>query len=128
MRTDERQRRKASRVSETAPEYHPAMHVHDAVHFVTMADRGRLVLPADVRERLKIREGDRIAISIEPDGALTLLTHEVALDRLQGMYEHLAKPGRLASDELIAERRREARMEDREFRERMARLRRKTGR
>jgi len=124
MRVGQRRRRKASRVSETAPEFDAATHSHDAVLFVTIADRGRLVLPAEVRERLKIREGDRLAVSIEADGALTLLTQEVALDRLQGMYKHLAKPGRLASDQLIAERRREARMEDREFRERTARLRR----
>jgi AbrB family looped-hinge helix DNA binding protein len=124
----ERQRRKAGRVSETAPEYDPATHINDAVLLVTMADRGRLVLPAEVRERLRIREGDRLAVRIEPDGALTLLTQQVALDRLQGMYKHLATPGRLASDELIAERRREARMEDREFRERTARLRSRAGR
>ena len=93
------------------------------VYHVTVTDRGRLVLPAEVRERLKIRDGDRVSLTLEEDGSLVLQTRDVAISRLRGMFKHLATPGRLASDELIAERRREARKEDRKFREWDARLR-----
>lgn len=98
------------------PEYKPI-----PVYHVTMADRGRLVLPAEIREKLKIRDGDPVALTLQDDGLVTLQTREVALQRFTGMFRHLAKPGRLASDELIAERRREARMEDRKYREWKAR-------
>ena len=90
------------------------------VYHVTVTDRGRLVLPVELRDRLKIRGGDRLAMILEEDGTISIKTREVALNNLQGMYKHLARPGELASDRLIAERRREARMEDREFRERSA--------
>jgi len=94
-----------------------------AVYHVTVTDRGRLVLPAELRERLSIRDGDKVSLTVEEDGAVTLQTREVAIRRLRGMFKHLAKPGRLASDELIAERRRDAQQDDREFRDWDARLR-----
>ena len=105
------------RVRETAPEdsdvaeYKPMPVFH-----VTVTDRGRLVLPAEIREKLKIRDGDPVALTLEDDGLVTLQTREVALQRFTGMFTH---PGRgpLASDGLIAERRREARREDKEARE-----------
>ena len=40
---------------------------------------------------------------------LSLKTRKVALDQLQGMFKHLAPKDHFASDDLIAERRREAR-------------------
>jgi AbrB family looped-hinge helix DNA binding protein len=93
------------------------------VYHVTVTERGRLVLPAEVRERLKIRDGDRVALSVEADGTIEIETHDVAIRKLRGMFKRPGKQGRLASDELIAERRREARKDDREFREWDARLR-----
>jgi AbrB family looped-hinge helix DNA binding protein len=113
------------RARETAPAYdvEPAYKPIPVFH-ITVSDRGRLVLPAEIREKLKIRDGDPVALTLEDDGLVTLQTREVALQRFTGMFKHLAKPGRLASDELIAERRREARKEDREFRQWKARHRR----
>ena len=90
------------------------------VYHVTVTDRGRLVLPAEVREKLKIRDGDRVAVCLEEDGTIEIETLDVAIGKMRGMFKHLNKPGQLASDRLIAERRRQARMEDREFRERRA--------
>jgi AbrB family looped-hinge helix DNA binding protein len=87
---------------------------------VTMADRGRLVLPAEVRERLKIKEGDRLTLRVDADGTIRLQTAEVFARGLVGMFKHLA-PGRILSDELIAERRREAATEDRKDRAFIAR-------
>ena len=113
------------RARETAPalDVEPAYKPIPVFH-VTVSDRGRLVLQAEIREKLKIRDGDPVALTLEDDGLVTLQTREVALQRFTGMFKHLAKPGRLASDELIAERRREARKEDREFRQWKARHRR----
>jgi AbrB family looped-hinge helix DNA binding protein len=108
-------------VRETAAVYgEPEPHVPTPVFQLTVGERGRLVLPAEVREKLKIKDGDRIALVLEKDGTMALKTRDVAIRSLRGMFKHLAVPGKLASDELIAERRREAKMEDREFRERTA--------
>jgi AbrB family looped-hinge helix DNA binding protein len=94
---------------------------------VTVAERGRLVLPAEVRERLHIRDGDRLALVVDPDGTIRLQTGDVLARSLLGAYKHLA-PGRRAVDELIKERRREAAMEERDTRALMAaRRRRRTG-
>ena len=116
-------RERGVRAREAAPEYQvlPAYEPVPAlpVYHVTVTDRGRLVLPAEIREKLKIRDGDRVSLTLEDDGAVVLQTREVALRRLTGMFKH-PRPGRLASDELIAERRREARREDRKVREWLA--------
>ena len=82
---------------------------------VTVAERGRLVLPADVRERLHIRDGDRLVLVVDPDGTIRLQTADVLARSLLGAYKHLS-PGRRAVDELIKDRRREAAMEERDSR------------
>ena len=115
-----------SRVRETAPAY-AAPPQPQAAYAVTMADRGRLVLPAEVRGRLNIKEGDRLMMRIETDGTLKIQTASVYAHSLRGMFKHLA-PGRSMVDELIAERRREAAMEDRKDREFLARHKRKAKR
>ena len=115
-----------SRASEAAVEYKvPSVQGLQVpgVYHVTVTDRGRLVLPAEVRAKLKIRDGDRVAVAIEEDGTISVTTRDVAISHLRGMFKRPGKQRRLASDELIAERRREARKDDREFREWDARLR-----
>lgn len=109
-----------SRVREASPAYGTSP--PPAAYAVTMADRGRLVLPAEVRERLNIREGDRLTLRIDPDGTIRLQTAAAFARSLRGMFKHLA-PGRSLVDELIAERRREAAMEERETQEFLARRR-----
>ena len=117
------------RAAETSAEYKPSSDQTpqaSGVYHVTVADRGRLVLPAEIREKLKIRDGDRVAVAIEEDGSISITTKDVAISMLRGMFKHLNKPGQpLASDELIAERRREARRDDQKDREWLAEQRRK---
>src|SRR3954469_21982323 len=116
---------RANRVRETAPAYGGAggeiAHARPPVFRLTVGERGRLVLPAEVREQLAIKAGDPIALILEKDGTMSLKTRAVAIGSLRGAFQHLAAPGRLASDELIAERRRDAAIEDRKDREFMAR-------
>ena len=90
---------------------------------VVVADRGRLVLPAEVREHLDIHDGDRLWLVVDPDGTIRIQTRGVIVRNLHGAFAHLAN-GRSAVDELIAERRREAAMEERETREMLARAKR----
>lgn len=76
---------------------------------VKMGDRGRLVIPAEVRRNLGLKAGDELRIE-ETDGELRVLPLATRVRRLRGAYKHLA-PGRSLADELIAERREEARRE-----------------
>jgi AbrB family looped-hinge helix DNA binding protein len=113
-------RERPSRVRETAPVYgaaddETATEVPPLAVSVTVAERGRLVLPAEVRERLHIRDGDRLALVVDADGTIRLQTGDVLARSLLGAYKHLS-PGRRAVDELIKERRREAAMEERDTR------------
>ena len=120
-------RRHAVRARETAPEYGaaPAGSLQSPVYHVPVTDRGRLVLPVEIREKLKIKDGDKVAVAIEADGSISVTTKDVAISMLRGMFKHLNKPGQpLASDRLIAERRREARRDDQRHREWLARRRR----
>src|SRR5262245_49523097 len=112
----------ASVVRERSPEYAAAEQPPDVFH-VAMGERGRLVLPAEIRERLGIRQGDRLALILEEDGTVAIKTREVALNDLQGSFRHLAPRDHYASDDVIAERRREARLEDRGLAERPVRRR-----
>ena len=74
----------------------------------TKVDRhGRVVIPAEYRRALGLREGDAVVIQLD-DGALRILTRAQAIRRAQEILApYLAGKGSLA-DELIAERRAEA--------------------
>lgn len=80
---------------------------------MVVGDRGRLVLPAEVRSRLGIEAGTRMLLSTERDGSLRLRPYRAVADQNRGLLAGLA-PGTSMVDELLAERRREAADEDRE--------------
>ena len=85
---------------------------------------GRIVIPAAIRRQMGIKAGDSLLMDVE-DGILRLETHLARIRRIQREIAQYCKPGPLASDELIAERREEARREDEEFereRERWAKV------
>ena len=111
--------KRATRIRETAESYGDAPKPEPLGFKVTVADRGRMVLPAEVRERLKIKDGDWLTLILEPDGVIKMLTGRVWTDTFLKMMRSVApriRPGRSLADELIAERRREAAKEEREFR------------
>ncbi len=60
-----------------------------------------------------LREGDRLIVTVEPDGSLTVVPAKVVAQRALGMFRDVA-PGRSLADELIAERRQEALREETE--------------
>jgi AbrB family looped-hinge helix DNA binding protein len=53
--------KRASRAREAAPEY-ATVSTPVPVYHLTVDERGRVMLPAGVREKLKIADGDRIGI------------------------------------------------------------------
>ena len=73
---------------------------------VRLDGQGRLVIPASLRKSLGFEPGDTLVARLE-DGRLVLEKLETIQRRLKARFSHLEKGISLA-DELIAERREEA--------------------
>lgn len=76
------------------------------IHAVTMGDRGRLVIPAEIRERRGLRAGSPLVFLDTPEG-LVVLTREQLRERVR-----LDLSGADLVAELLAERRRDAAGDD----------------
>jgi AbrB family looped-hinge helix DNA binding protein len=72
-----------------------------------MGDRGRLVVPAELRQRAGLREGTPLVLVETPDG-LALLTRSQLQAKVRAELGNLDLVG-----ELLAERRRQAELDDR---------------
>jgi bifunctional DNA-binding transcriptional regulator/antitoxin component of YhaV-PrlF toxin-antitoxin module len=77
---------------------------------VKVSQSGRLHLPSDVRKALGLKGPGHVVITVA-DGQATLTTMAENLARLRALARPYAPKDRLASEELIAERREEARRE-----------------
>jgi AbrB family looped-hinge helix DNA binding protein len=72
--------------------------------------KGRLVIPAAMREALGIADGDMLILRVV-DGELRIATRESRLRRLREWVRQHLPPGISLSDELSAERREGAKHE-----------------
>jgi AbrB family looped-hinge helix DNA binding protein len=77
---------------------------------VRLGPEGRVVIPAAFRESLGLKEGDVLFARLE-DGEIVLLTPEAAMRRAQAIVRQFVPEGVSLVDELIEERRREAKRE-----------------
>lgn len=83
---------------------------HAEAFRIRLGERGRLVLPAEVRKQLNLREGDQLVVTVQPDGSLRLMSPRQIVRETRGLYR--ARAGRRSlTDEVIAQRRAEARAE-----------------
>ena len=71
---------------------------------------GRIVIPVAVREELGIRPGDTVSMEIV-DRTLRVESYSAKLRRIQQEFQQYIQPGESVSDELIHDRRQEARRE-----------------
>jgi AbrB family looped-hinge helix DNA binding protein len=79
-----------------------------AIHATVRVDQGgRIVIPAALRRRMKLRTGSKLVLTSEGDQA-TLMPLEASIRHAQELVARYIKPGTLLSQELMAERRREA--------------------
>lgn len=76
---------------------------------VTVGPKGRVVIPVAIRNALQIGQGSELVAMVD-GGAVVMMPRVVAKARLRAMF--VSVPTSLA-DELMADRRREARDEDR---------------
>jgi antitoxin PrlF len=74
---------------------------------VRIEGKGRVVIPASFRSALGLKIGDEIDLRIE-DNEIRISTLQSRLAKSRQRLRKFVKPGRLLSDELIAERRRAA--------------------
>lgn len=79
-------------------------------HDVSVGQKGRVVIPASIRRELSIGEGSSLVAMVD-DGGVLLLPRSEVKRRLRDMFAQV--PVSL-SRELIEDRRREARLEDRD--------------
>ena len=87
----------------------------DELHYDLSIDAaGAVELPEAVRRRFGPQEGDQLELTVQPHGSLVLTPRDGAATSARGMYKNLAVPGVSAADELIAQRREEARREEAE--------------
>lgn len=85
---------------------HEASHVYRA----KVDSSGRVVLPSDLRIRQHIQAGDEVVI-VETAGELRLKTLEGAIKEARELFAELAPPEVILSEEVIRDRREEARHE-----------------
>ncbi len=72
-----------------------------------VADGGRIVIPAEVRERLGLDVGSDLVMTVEDDAA-TIMNAKVARRRARHRVRQYVDKGVSLSKELMAERKKEA--------------------
>jgi AbrB family looped-hinge helix DNA binding protein len=77
---------------------------------VQVGEKGRIVIPAEIREAMGINVGDTIELRLE-DHELRVSTRRARIRRAQERVRYLAPRGTLVSEELSAERREAAKNE-----------------
>jgi AbrB family looped-hinge helix DNA binding protein len=77
---------------------------------VRVNENGRVVIPASFRKALGINAGDEVVVRLEDD-ELRIMTMKHRIARAQRLVRKYVRPGTSLVDELIAERREEARKE-----------------
>ena len=80
---------------------------------VRVAAGGRVVIPAEVRQGMGVREGDELIITRDGDG-IRITTVQQAVKEVQAFFGQFKKPGESVVGEFLAERREEVAKEDRE--------------
>jgi AbrB family looped-hinge helix DNA binding protein len=77
------------------------------VYRARLDSSGRIVLPASVRERLGVSDGDSVLV-VEEDHGYRIETAGQALQEAQAYFASLVPPSVSLVDELLQERRQEA--------------------
>lgn len=73
---------------------------------VPMPENGRVVIPAEFRQTLGFKPGDRLLMRLEADG-IRITSAGLGLDRARKLLRERVGAGRSLAGELIAERRAE---------------------
>lgn len=77
---------------------------------VQVGEKGRIVIPVEIREALGIHVGDSVDLSVKDD-ELRISTRRARIRRAQEWARKVIPPGASLADELSAERREAAKHE-----------------
>lgn len=77
-------------------------------------DNGRIVIPAEIRQKMGIQPGDALVLSLDGE-VLKVEPQRVRVRRVQESLRRLIPPDRVLSNELAAERRSEVQHEMEEW-------------
>jgi len=81
-----------------------------SVETTRMSENGRVLIPASYRKALGFQPGETLTLRIDESG-LHIQSRRQAILKIRENMKKYIKPGRSVSDELIAERRLEAKRE-----------------
>lgn len=91
---------------------------HRKPHKVRITSGGRIVIPAEIRQALGVKEGEEVLLT-KDEGGFRLTSYHEAIARAQALFARLKSDnGKSLVDELLNERRTEVGQEEREFSER----------
>lgn len=80
---------------------------------VKLDQQGRVLIPADIREKMRLEPGKQVSMYLD-EGGLHVVSSHIAWQRIQRLVAETVPEGVSLADKLIAERRAEAVREDRE--------------
>ena len=83
---------------------------------VRLASGGRIVIPAEVRQLLGVKDGEELLLTQDESG-FRLTTYQRAIRQAQSLFATMKTDGESIVDEHLRERREEVAREEREFRE-----------
>ncbi|MBW4501597.1 MAG: AbrB/MazE/SpoVT family DNA-binding domain-containing protein [Scytonema hyalinum WJT4-NPBG1] len=72
---------------------------------IELGEQGNIVLPESIRHHLNLQPGEKLILTLEPDGSLRLTSLRTQIQNVQGIYKNIA-PGTSLAEELIQERHR----------------------
>lgn len=75
-----------------------------------LAQNGRVVIPAGIRDRLGLRQGDEIVMQVR-DGEVRMTTQQLRIRQAQRRAAQRLAEGPSLTDQLLEERRRESERE-----------------
>jgi antitoxin PrlF len=76
---------------------------------VRVEKTGRILIPVEIRRRLNLVEGEsEVLLNIDDSNVIEVTTRQQLLNRIQAEIRRRIPPGVSLSDELLADRRREA--------------------
>lgn len=58
----------------------------------TMTSKGQTTIPKSIRDKLNLREGDRLEFLVEEDGRVVLIAATVPVDALKGILPAPTQP------------------------------------
>jgi len=81
---------------------------------IRVGKQGRLVLPAEIRRKLDIKEGDRLAVMVDEEGRVVMESPGAALAKVRQKLKS-SLGGRSLVDDYLAEKRIQVQDEERRF-------------